>query len=86
MWEHPWIACVDLLLFWHECYFWFRCLLSLSSVCAGSYPFDRRCAGTWPAHAPKEVHALGGACRQHLVAGPLTVSATPEEVEAIGHA
>ena len=45
MWEHPCVACVGLIFFWHEGCFWFGCLLSLSSACAGGYPLDRGCAG-----------------------------------------
>ena len=36
------------LFIWLECYFWFGCLLSLSSVCAGCYPLDSKCAGFIP--------------------------------------
>ena len=43
------IKCIYILL--QGC-FWFGCLLSLSSVCAGCYPFDRDCAGVWPVCFP----------------------------------
>ena len=43
-----------------EGYFWFGCFLSLSSVCAGSYPLDRGCAGAWPIHVSRKVEAMGG--------------------------
>ena len=32
-------------LFWRECCFWFGCLVSLSSACEASYPFDNVCVG-----------------------------------------
>lgn len=39
MWKDYCVACMDLFLAW--VLFWFGCLLSLSSVCAGHYPVDR---------------------------------------------
>ena len=47
MQEHPGVACEGLLFFFflHEGCFWFRRLLSLSSVYVGCYPLDRGCAG-----------------------------------------
>ena len=50
MWKLPCIACVGLIFFQCEGCFWFGCLPSLSSACAGHYPLDRGCAGAWPAH------------------------------------
>ena len=44
---------------------------SLSSVCACSYPFNRGCAGVWPACASRELGTIGSDFRQHLVAGLL---------------
>ena len=40
MQEHPWVASEGLLFFFFfKCgLFWFGCLLSLSSLCAGHYP------------------------------------------------
>ena len=52
--------------------FWFGCLLSLSSVCAGCYPLEE-CGNLWPTHASREMEAMGRACSYFLVAGPLTV-------------
>ena len=43
MWECPWVACEGFLFLFvclFEGCFWFGCLLSLSSVCAGCYHFD----------------------------------------------
>lgn len=73
MWECPWVACVNLLFFWHEVCFWFVCLLSLTSVCAGPYPINREYADVCPCHASREVGTMGGACMQCLAAGPLAV-------------
>ena len=56
--EHPYVACVGLIFFWCEGCFWFGCLLSLSSACAGRYPLDRGCAGVWPTWAPGKAGAV----------------------------
>jgi len=58
----------------------FGCLLSLSSVCTGSYSLDWVCASVWPAGASKELEAMGSASSQCLVAGPLTVPRTHKKV------
>ena len=60
--------------------FWFGCLLSLSSVCAGCYLLDRVCAGVQLARVSKEREAVGRACSHCLVAGPLTVVRTCGEM------
>lgn len=39
------IACVGLIVLVQRLLY-FRCLLPLSSVCDGHYPFDRECSGT----------------------------------------
>ena len=64
-----------LLVFSHEGCFWFGCL-SFSSVCAGCYPLDRRCAGTRPVCVSREVGAVCSACRWHLIPRPLAVAWT----------
>lgn len=43
--DYPFVVSVCLLFFWHEGSFWFGCLLSFSSKCAGRYPLDSQCAG-----------------------------------------
>ena len=40
--------------------FWFACLLSLSSVCAGCYPLDRG-TGVQPVCTSREMDAVGRA-------------------------
>ena len=50
--ECLWVARVSFIFWGHEGSYWFGCLLSLSSACAGHYPLERRCAGAWPAQAP----------------------------------
>ena len=68
--EHPCIACVVLIIFfWHGGSYWFGCLLSLSSACAGRYPLGRGCAGSWPAQAPRRRG-------QQLVPDPGTLSSS----------
>ena len=34
--------------------------MALSSVCAGSYPLDRECAGVRPAFASRKMEAMAG--------------------------
>ena len=46
--------------------FWFGCLLSLSSVCAGHYPIDRGWAGSWPVCTPGKVERVVGTQHQYL--------------------
>lgn len=55
-------------------------LISLSLACAGCYTPDRGCASAWHACASREMEAIGRTCSPCLVAGPLTVVRTPEEV------
>ena len=57
---------------WHEGFFWFKCLLYLSSVCVGYYPIDMGFAGVWPVVASSNLEAMGRANSQFLVAEPLT--------------
>ena len=70
------LVCEGLLFFWRGGYFWFGCLLSLSSVCAGSYILDRSCASVMPALVSRKMEALGRArsqvrtCREVPQAAP----------------
>ena len=66
--------------FWHETCFWFGCFLSLSSVCTGCYPLDRRCAKVRPALASRKMEAMGRTSTQCMVARPFTVARTHREV------
>ena len=83
MWKHPCLACVGLILFWHEGCFWFGCLPSLSSACTGRYSVDRGCAGEQPMHflgrwgpvvGAWSQDALLGRWGQQLTPGPRTLS------------
>ena len=53
------------LFFLCEGWFWFGCLLSLSSVCSSCYPLDRGCTCVClcilPVHASREIEAMGRA-------------------------
>ena len=80
MWEHPWVACVDLLFEGHEGCILFGCLLFDSSVFESCYLLDSVCAGSWPIHASRDVGAIGGTCRQHLVTRPLSVALTHGDI------
>ena len=51
---------------WHEGCFWFQCLLTLPSLHAGCSP----CAGVWPAHAAREMDAIGRAVTSASLLGP----------------
>ena len=80
MWEGPWVAGEGLLFSWSEDCFWFGYLLSLSSVSAGHYPLDRGCAGVELLSVFREVEAMGSTCRCSLVARPLAVVRTHQEM------
>lgn len=41
MWECHGVPCVDLVIFWNVGYFWFECLLFLSSLHVCRYCLDR---------------------------------------------
>ena len=47
MQEQPWVTCEGLLYIWCEGSFWFGCLLSVSSVCAGCFTLSSVCAGCY---------------------------------------
>ena len=76
MQEHPWLA-YEGYFFWHGGYFWFGCLLTLSSVQA-VIPLIKGSEGLPVLH--REVGTMGGLCRHHLVFRPLTVAGTQGEV------
>ena len=54
MWEHPFVACVGLIFWRGEGCFWYGCLLSLFSACAGCYPLDKQCTVHSPCTRPWE--------------------------------
>ena len=75
MQECPWVACEG-LPFFLACGLLLVWMPSFSSVCAGSYPLDRYCAGVCPVLAFREMRAMGMACSQCLLSGPLAVVRT----------
>lgn len=80
MWEFYGVPCVDLIIFWNVGYFWFECLLFLSSLHVYHYCLDRQCAGTCCTCTSREMGTIARAFRQHLVARPLAVVSTLREV------
>ena len=52
--EHPYVACMGLIRFWHEGCFWFESLLSLFSACAGHDPFYSGVQVPGPMHTPRD--------------------------------
>ena len=82
MQEHLWVACKGLLvsLAWGLILVWIFAL-SFLSMCR-LYPLDRGCAFVWPVHISRETEAMGRACSQCLVTGPLTVVKTCGEAKA----
>ena len=58
-------------------------MLALSSVCAASYPLDRDVLVYGLMCVAREMEAMGRACSQCLVAGPLIVTRTCGEVTQV---
>ena len=67
----------------HQDCFWFGCLLSLSTVCAGCYSLDRVCVGVWSTQISRQMEVVHRVCSQCLVPGPLTVVMTHSEVAQV---
>ena len=63
-------VCVCITFFWHEGYFWFGCLLSLSSVCTDCYPLDRGCSSVLHECASREMGQWAGPVASAWLLGP----------------